>query len=133
MRVQLLFTALAYGHSSRGSGSTICQCAVRIARDSSAPCRLCSSRSMLTDLALLWLQVLTVTGNHIVYKASDNARLSPIVSSNRSAALNATFAASFAARIPIPALNVKVCSDQIDVKCHYSAWYELEQAVFSSS
>jgi hypothetical protein len=68
--------------------------------------------------------VLTVTGNHIVYKASDDAGLAPIVSSSGSAAFNATFPASFAARIPIPALNVKVCSDQIDVKCHYSASYE---------
>ena len=54
------------------------------------------------------LQVLTVAGNHIVYKAPpDDAGLHSVVTP--SAATNATCAADFAARVPVAALHVKVC------------------------
>ena len=75
-------------------------------------CSACpATRSSLSHvsvdlLPLIWLQVLTVTGNHILYKAPADANLHPVVTP--SAASNATFAANFAARIPVPALNVKV-------------------------
>ena len=49
-----------------------------------------------------------MTGSHILYKAPDDASLHPVVTS--SAASNATFAADFAATVPVPAINVKVRS-----------------------
>jgi hypothetical protein len=67
---------------------------------------------------LMWLQVLTVTGNHILYKAPD-AGLHPVVTS--SAASDATFAADFAERVPVPALNVKVRCESLVAHCHPSA------------
>lgn len=92
------------------STNTLCQRAVDGA-DTSPPCQHAVAapqhdRALLTDLPLLWLQVLTVTGNHILYKAPGDASLHPVVTTT--ATSNATFAASFAARVPVPAMHVKV-------------------------